>query len=205
MSLPQEKVDGKDIYSYTLSFFTEGGTSEKEQVSLQSERAYPGDELTIVVGPGLANPQSFAPAAGSIQVLFAKTDNPTADTGVLFSDAETPAGKALVYANGNGVPSTEEAKPGLTFDVGQVGPGCLPEVGPGAPAPGDTHSRAPVPSGNFYYVISAGTQQLGLYGPGGCTGTPIGGPFEVEVGSGDRVGLFVYGPANDPKALVVPF
>ncbi len=208
-SLPQKKVNGNDVYSYTMSFYTEGGTDEKQQVSLQNEMAFPGDELTILVGTGLATPQSFAPAAGSDVVLFTKTDNLATGTGVLFDKADLPAGKSLLYVSAAGVPAASDPSKDLTFDLGQEGKGCLPEVGPGAPAPGDTHSRSLTTRqsiGNFYYVVSPGPQKINLYGgtDTGCKGQPIAGPFKVDASSGDHVGLLLYGPPDDLKSLVVP-
>ncbi len=208
-SLP-EKIDGKDVYSYTMSFYAEGGTTEKEQVAQQGEKAFPGDELTILVGPGLATPQSFAPDAGKDVVLFTKSGNPTSSNDAsLFEKAEAPAGKGLVYVSALGVPVAENPSSNLTFDVGQEGKGCLPETGPQAPRPGDTHSRtltSPDSIGGFFYVVPPGTQQLGLYGArdAGCKGTPLGGPFEVTVNSGDHAGLVVYGPPDDLKSLTLP-
>lgn len=214
------KVSGRDVYSYMFTVYTEGGTTEKERVISQGEQAFPGDELIMLVGPGSATPQSFAPAAGADQVLFTKTDNTTNGGGTLFAKTKTPAGRGLLYVNALGVPIGEASAgststssigsggTGLTFDVGETGQGCLPEVGPQAPAPGDTHSRAlisPQSLGGFAYVVSPGAQQVSLYGAtdGGCKQSPIGGPFAVTANSGDHTGLLLYGPPDDLKSLVI--
>ncbi len=217
---PQKK-NGKDVYSYMLSFYTRGGTAQKQQVSTQSEEAFPGDELIILIGPGSSTPRSFDPAAGSDQVLFTKTDNTANGGGALFDKTNTPAGKALVYVNASGVPigATTTAptstppngsrSAGLTFDVGQDGKGCLPEVGPQAPAPGDTHSRSltsPGSIGGFFYVVSPGSQRLNLYSATdtGCHPKPIAGPFEINVTSGHHLAVLLYGPPDNLKSLTLP-
>lgn len=213
-------VGGQDVYSYTLSVYTEGGTDQAQRVSQNDAEAFAGDKFLYVVGAGLDKPQSFSPAAGISGILYTTTTSSGPGHVPLFDKAKVPAGKALLYVSAGGVPvaavpdgatvgSDGYGRAGLTFDVGQPGSGCLPQIPlyGGDPVVG-TNSRylvSPAIGEAPTYVIATGTQQVFLYGSTdpGCKGKPIAGPFAVEASAG-RAGLLLYGPPTAPLSLALP-
>jgi hypothetical protein len=217
-SQPQSK-GGQDSYQYTITLYKAGLTDPLAEIAQQGEGSFPGDEITMVAAPSGISPQSFKPAAGNLRVLFTAS-NPASGNGSMYDKTQAAADQSLLYVDASGeIPGTGSARApgsqlpdGSTYDLGQPGKGCLGEVGPSAPAPGDTHSRALFSrssGGGFFYVLDPGQHQVAPYAlsstpsKSGCTGTPAAGPFDVAAAAGGRQGLFLFGQPSALKALMV--
>ncbi len=199
---PDNKTsDGQDVYGYDLGFYLQGKTTSADVVGDQSEDAYPGDVLTIVLAP--STDQNGV--GGSMRVVFDHSGPARSDAGKPFETASVP-GAALVWLIADGIIPTDPTSD-LGVDVA-VGGSCLPETGPDILGGAD-RTLAGAATGQIYFEVAPGTPSISVVTASGTAVPDCGGKSAVEVpltaaNDGDHLLAFVYGPEQHLESLVLP-
>lgn len=205
-------VNGKQVYGYSLTFAPHGATSQ-DVALLQSEDAFPGDELTIVVSSDSSS--STSTHALRDTVYFTKATDHGDGTRTTFQDMAAPSGTKLVAMDGHGLdtPPYDPSNPDVTaFDL-TSGSACLPEVmAKGAPQLG-TNSRWTISADgtpDFAYVVKSGASSVdvvsvppGVSSPDQLCSKKVA-TVDLPASAGDRAIIFLYGDPTKPDSVVLP-
>ncbi len=202
-----QEQHGQSVYNYSLTIVPKGSTSVEEGIQ-QNETAYPGDELTVVVGDStLDGAKGF-----SAYVYFTKIKTERDSIIALFSNIKAKSGQRLLMLDTMGIipPPKDDTKPAPEFDAAVDGK-CLPEIGvDGMAPPSSAHTRTmmPINQGAVSFAYEIGEDVTSVDVVGGSSAVPDCGSkpiatIDMGKATGPHSVAMLYGPIDSLKVLTL--